>query len=208
MSEAALSIKSVDKIYEGRGKGPVHAVKNLDMDVQRGEIVALLGSSGCGKTSTLRMIAGFEEVTHGDIVLEGRRVNQMPPARRKVAMAFEGYSLYPPLTVRDNIAFALKSAHMSAKDVQRSVAEVARILEIEPILDRYPTLDFGRRAAARKSRSGARASGGSLSPRRTDGSARASAARRLARPTEEPFGRSPHDRDLCHSRPDRSQRAR
>jgi multiple sugar transport system ATP-binding protein len=139
MSEAALSIKSVDKIYEGRGKGPVHAVKNLDMDVQRGEIVALLGSSGCGKTSTLRMIAGFEEVTRGDIVLEGRRVNQMPPARRKVAMAFEGYSLYPPLTVRDNIAFALKSARTSAKDVQKSVADVARILEIEPILDRYPS---------------------------------------------------------------------
>jgi multiple sugar transport system ATP-binding protein len=138
MSEAALSIKSVDKIYEGRGKGPVHAVKNLDMDVQRGEIVALLGSSGCGKTSTLRMIAGFEEVTRGDIVLEGRRVNQMPPARRKVAMAFEGYSLYPPLTVRDNIAFALKSARTSAKDAQKSVADVAQILEIEGILDRYP----------------------------------------------------------------------
>jgi multiple sugar transport system ATP-binding protein len=139
MSEAALSIKSVDKIYEGRGKGPVHAVKNLDMDVQRGEIVALLGSSGCGKTSTLRMIAGFEEVTRGDIVLEGRRVNQMPPARRKVAMAFEGYSLYPPLTVRDNIAFALKSARTSAKDAQKSVADVAQILEIEGILDRYPS---------------------------------------------------------------------
>jgi multiple sugar transport system ATP-binding protein len=138
MSEAALSIKSVDKIYEGRGTGPVHAVKNLDMDVQRGEIVALLGSSGCGKTSTLRMIAGFEEVTRGDIVLEGRRVNQLPPARRKVAMAFEGYSLYPPLTVRDNIAFALKSARTSAKDAQRSVADVAQILEIEGILDRYP----------------------------------------------------------------------
>ena len=139
MSEAALSIKSVDKIYEGRGKGPVHAVKNLDMEVQRGEIVALLGSSGCGKTSTLRMIAGFEEVTRGDIVLEGRRVNQMPPARRKVAMAFEGYSLYPPLTVRDNIAFALKSARTSAKDAQKSVADVAQILEIEGILDRYPS---------------------------------------------------------------------
>ena len=83
MSEAALSIKNVDKIYEGRGKGPVHAVKNLDMDVQRGEIVALLGSSGCGKTSTLRMIAGFEEVTRGDIVLEGRRVNQMPASASK-----------------------------------------------------------------------------------------------------------------------------
>ena len=83
MSEVALSIKSVDKIYQRRGKAPVHAVKSLDMDVARGEIVALLGSSGCGKTSTLRMIAGFEEVTRGDIVVEGRRVNQMPPARRK-----------------------------------------------------------------------------------------------------------------------------
>jgi multiple sugar transport system ATP-binding protein len=139
MSDVALSIKSVDKIYEGRGKGPVHAVKNLDMDAYRGEIVALLGSSGCGKTSTLRMIAGFEEVTRGDIVLEGRRVNRMPPARRKVAMAFEGYSLYPPLSVRDNIAFALKSARMAAKDVEKSVAEIARLLEIESILDRYPT---------------------------------------------------------------------
>jgi len=139
MSDIALSIKSVDKIYEGRGKGPVHAVKNLDMDVRRGEIVALLGSSGCGKTSTLRMIAGFEEVTRGDIVVEGRRVNQMPPARRKVAMAFEGYSLYPPLTVRDNIAFALKSARMGSKEVEKSVAEVARLLDIESILHRYPT---------------------------------------------------------------------
>src|ERR1700675_3515329 len=139
MSEAALSIKSVDKIYEGRGKGPVHAVKNLDMDVQRGEIVALLGSSGCGKTSTLRMIAGFEEVTRGDIVLEGRRVNQMPPARRKVAMAFEGYSLYPPLTVRDNIAFALKSSAMPSAKIKSAVQEVAALLEIESILDRYPS---------------------------------------------------------------------
>jgi multiple sugar transport system ATP-binding protein len=139
MSEVALSIKKVDKIYEGRGKGPVHAVKNLDMDVGRGEIVALLGSSGCGKTSTLRMIAGFEEVTRGDIVVEGRRVNQLPPARRNVAMAFEGYSLYPPLTVRDNIAFALKSARMGSKEAEKSIADVARLLEIESILDRYPT---------------------------------------------------------------------
>ncbi len=139
MSEPALSLNSVDKIYQRRGKAPVHAVKSLSMGVNRGEIVALLGSSGCGKTSTLRMIAGFEEVTRGDIALEGRRVDQMPPARRKVAMAFEGYSLYPPLTVRDNIAFALKSARMSAKEVEKSVTEISRLVEIEPILDRYPS---------------------------------------------------------------------
>ena len=98
------------------------------------------GSSGCGKTSTLRMIAGFEEVTRGEIPSSraGALIRHRP-SRRKVAMAFEGYSLYPPLTVRDNIAFALKSARMSAKDVQRSVADVARISEIEGILDRYPS---------------------------------------------------------------------
>ena len=109
------------------------------MSVNKGEIVALLGSSGCGKTSTLRMIAGFENVTRGDIVLAGRRIDQMPPARRGVAMAFEGYSLYPPLTVRDNIAFALKSARMASKDVEKSVAEVSRLVEIDAILDRYPS---------------------------------------------------------------------
>jgi len=139
MSEVALSLDRVDKVYDSRGKPPVHAVKNLCMDINRGEIVALLGSSGCGKTSTLRMIAGFERVTRGDIVLEGRRINQTPPARRKVAMAFEGYSLYPPLTVRDNIAFALKSARVGSREVEKSVAEVARLLDIESILDRYPT---------------------------------------------------------------------
>jgi multiple sugar transport system ATP-binding protein len=139
MSEVVLSLNGVDKIYQSRGKPPVHAVKNLCMDIMKGEIVALLGSSGCGKTSTLRMIAGFEEVTRGDIVVEGRRINQLPPARRKVAMAFEGYSLYPPLTVRDNIAFALKSARMGSKEVEKSIAEVARLLDIESILDRYPT---------------------------------------------------------------------
>ena len=110
---------SVDKIYQRRGKPPVHAVQGLAAWTStRGEIVALLGSSGCGKTSTLRMIAGFEDVTSGSITLAGRRIDQLPPAQRNVAMAFEGYSLYPPLTVRDNIAFALKSARMPPKDVE------------------------------------------------------------------------------------------
>jgi multiple sugar transport system ATP-binding protein len=139
MPDTALSIESVDKIYNRRGKSPVHAVKALDMTVERGEIVALLGSSGCGKTSTLRMIAGFESVTKGAITLAGRRIDQLPPARRNVAMAFEGYSLYPPLTVRDNVGFALKSARMGQADRQRAVAEIAALLEIESVLDRYPS---------------------------------------------------------------------
>src|SRR5579883_1335414 len=139
MADIALSLTKVDKIYQRRGKPPVHAVKALSMAVERGEIVALLGSSGCGKTSTLRMIAGFEAVSNGDIVIANRRIDQLPPARRGVAMAFEGYSLYPPLTVRDNIAFALKSARLSAKDVEKRVAEISRLVEIEEILDRYPS---------------------------------------------------------------------
>ncbi|MDB5514632.1 MAG: carbohydrate transporter ATP-binding protein family [Tardiphaga sp.] len=140
---ASLSIRAIDKIYHRRGKTPVHAVKSLSMDVGRGEIVALLGSSGCGKTSTLRMVAGFEDVSAGAITLADRRVENLAPAARNVAMAFEGYSLYPPLTVRDNIAFALKRARLSASDVARRVQQMAALVEIEPILDRYPNAISG-----------------------------------------------------------------
>ena len=139
INEVALSLAGVDKIYASTARKPVHAVQALNLDVRRGEIVALLGSSGCGKTSTLRMIAGFESVTNGSITLAGRRIETLPPARRGVAMAFEGYSLYPPLTVRDNIAFALKSARISGADAQKAVEEMAALVEITPILDRYPS---------------------------------------------------------------------
>jgi multiple sugar transport system ATP-binding protein len=135
---ASLSIRAVDKIYRPRGREAVHAVKALSMDVGRGEIVALLGSSGCGKTSTLRMVAGFEDVSAGAIALANRRVDRLAPAARNVAMAFEGYSLYPPLTVRENIAFALKRGRLSASDVARRVHQMAQLVDIESILDRYP----------------------------------------------------------------------
>jgi multiple sugar transport system ATP-binding protein len=133
-----LEIRNVDKVYSSRGKAPVHAVRSLDMAVRKGEIVALLGSSGCGKTSTLRMIAGFESVTSGSIALSQRRIDELPPAKRKVAMAFEGYSLYPPLTVRENIAFALKAQQLSHGEVSRRVDVIARLVEIEDILDSFP----------------------------------------------------------------------
>ncbi len=139
MAEIQLALKQVNKLYHRRGKEPVHAVNALDMDIEKGEIVALLGSSGCGKTSTLRMVAGFEEVSSGSIALAGRSIASLPPAKRNVAMAFEGYSLYPPLTVRENIAFALKSAKVSRQEADRRVAEIAALVEIEPILDRYPS---------------------------------------------------------------------
>lgn len=138
MSGAALQITGVDKFYGAIDRG-VHAVKNLSINIEKGEIIALLGSSGCGKTSTLRMIAGFEEVSRGRIAIDGREVHTLAPVKRNVAMAFEGYSLYPPLTVRENIAFALKASKLPQAKVDEKVGEIARLLEIEDILDRYPS---------------------------------------------------------------------
>lgn len=138
MTDIKMNIDAVDKFY-GPIDGGVHAVRNLSMQVATGEIVALLGSSGCGKTSTLRMIAGFEDITRGTIELGGKIINRLPPVRRGVAMAFEGYSLYPPLTIRDNIAFALKSTRLSSADVNAKVDAIAEMLEIGDILDSYPS---------------------------------------------------------------------
>jgi multiple sugar transport system ATP-binding protein len=137
MGELVLS--HVDKIYRSRGKQPVHAVRDLSFIVSAGEIVALLGSSGCGKTSTLRMIAGFEDVSNGSISLNGKAIHTLPPSKRGVAMAFETYSLYPPLTIGDNIAFALKSSSLSADEQQRRVKDMAEMLEISSILQKYPS---------------------------------------------------------------------
>ncbi|MDQ1849637.1 ABC transporter ATP-binding protein [Gemmobacter fulvus] len=133
-----LQLDAVDKFY-----GPVglclHAVKTISMDVSKGDIIALLGSSGCGKTSTLRMIAGFEAVSRGKIRLAGREVQMLPPVKRNVAMAFEGYSLYPTVTVRDNIAFALKALRLPAAEVSKRVNHVSEMLEITDMLDKYPS---------------------------------------------------------------------
>ena len=125
-----LRLEHVSKLY-----GPVRAVSELDLSIDQGEIVALLGSSGCGKTSTLRMVAGFETVSEGQIELAGRRIDVLPPARRGVAMAFEGYALYPPLSIGDNIGFGLKG---DAAGQRRRVSEVAELLEIGPLLSRKP----------------------------------------------------------------------
>ncbi|MFT4725795.1 MAG: multiple sugar transport system ATP-binding protein [Granulosicoccus sp.] len=138
MRDVKLSIQDVDKIYGHHSKA-VHAVKNLSMDVHAGEIVALLGSSGCGKTSILRMIAGFEDISRGSISLAGRVLNRLPPVKRQVAMAFEGYSLYPPLNIRDNMAFALKASKLSAPEIAKKVGEIAEMLEIGDILERFPS---------------------------------------------------------------------
>jgi multiple sugar transport system ATP-binding protein len=131
-----LALMNVDKIY---GSGAVHAVKDLSFSVKPGEITALLGSSGCGKTSTLRMIAGFETLTKGSIALDGKAIHTLAPAQRGVAMAFETYSLYPPLTIAENISFALKAQRLSAQDVNKRVKDMAELLEISDVLHKYPS---------------------------------------------------------------------
>lgn len=133
-----LDIVDVTKIYDEK-TNPVAAVKSLNLAIESGDIVALLGSSGCGKTSTLRMVAGFEDVTRGTIRIAGRDVDRLAPAARGIAMAFEGYSLYPPMTVRENIGFALQSAKVAGNDIRARVDAMAEMLEIVEILERYPT---------------------------------------------------------------------
>lgn len=134
---ASVKLTGVNKIYRSRG-APVHAVRDLDLDIRDGEFVALLGPSGCGKTSTLRMIVGLEEITSGEIAFDGRRVNELDPQRRNVAMAFETYALYPSFTVAENLAFPLEVMGLSGAERARKVREMAALLRLEDILDRTP----------------------------------------------------------------------
>ena len=160
---ASLTLDQVSKIYRSRGKAPVIAVDRVDLVAGEGEIVGLLGSSGCGKTSTLRMIAGFEEVTSGSIRIGERQIQALLPKERGVAMAFEGYALYPPLTIRDNIGFALLRERRPRQEVVTRVDEIARLLEISDILDRYPpTISAGQQQRTSLARALIRRAGVSL----------------------------------------------
>lgn len=142
---AAVTLDKLSKTYRHKGRADNHAVVAVDLRIEDGEIISLLGSSGCGKTSTLRMIAGFESISSGSIRIGERSVGALKPAQRGVAMAFEGYALYPPLTVYDNIAFSLLRARTPRQEVRARVQQVAELLEIGALLDAYPpTLSGGQ----------------------------------------------------------------
>lgn len=131
-----LVLTELNKVYRRRGKPEVHAVRGIDLDVRQGELLALLGPSGCGKSSTLRMIAGLEEVTSGDILIGGSSVVGLPSHRRNIALAFENYALYPPLTIEENITFGLQARR--ARDPQKRAHEIAERLGITDILGQKP----------------------------------------------------------------------
>ena len=118
--------------------GKVLAVDDLTLECAHHEFLAILGPSGCGKSSTMRMIAGLEEITEGTISIGEQVVNDLPPAARNVAMAFEHYGLYPHMSVFDNIAYPLRVARVPTEEMVRSVLDVVRMLRIEPFLERRP----------------------------------------------------------------------
>jgi len=137
----ALLLSNVCKSF-----GQVQVLKDINLHVEDGEFVVFVGPSGCGKSTLLRVISGLEEATSGDIEICGTLVNDIPPAKRGIAMVFQSYALYPHLTVRDNMALALKQARMPKDDIAGRVAEASRMLSLEDYLDRRPAeLSGGQR---------------------------------------------------------------
>lgn len=144
---ASVSLHRLEKIYPGEGKNAhFKAVKNIDLEIRNGEFMVLVGPSGCAKSTTLRMIAGLESITGGEICIDGDRVNEVAPKNRDIAMVFQNYALYPHMSVYDNMAFGLKLQKLSRKEIRRRVEEAAVILGLEDLLERKPNaLSGGQR---------------------------------------------------------------
>ncbi|QDZ06068.1 sn-glycerol-3-phosphate ABC transporter ATP-binding protein UgpC [Sphingomonas panacisoli] len=118
--------------------GPVEVLKGIDLDIADGEFVVFVGPSGCGKSTLLRSIAGLETLTSGSIEIDGRQVDDVSPSARGIAMVFQSYALYPHMSVRENMGFALKLAGRSKAEIADAVTAAARTLDIEHLLDRWP----------------------------------------------------------------------
>ncbi len=126
----------LQQVYKAFGK--VEVIKGVDLDLQHGEFIVFVGPSGCGKSTLLRLVAGFEDITSGDIHIDGVRVNALPPSRRGISMVFQSYALFPHMTVEENMSFGLRIAKVSQEEINRKVSEAARVLQLEPLLQRKP----------------------------------------------------------------------
>jgi len=130
---SGLKLRNVRKAY-----GSVEVIKGVNLDIEDKQFVVFVGPSGCGKSTLLRMIAGLEQISSGDLFIGDKRMNDVDPAQRGIAMVFQSYALYPHMTVRENMGFALKFAGRPKEEIARRVEEAARILELGALLDRYP----------------------------------------------------------------------
>jgi multiple sugar transport system ATP-binding protein len=138
---AGLTVRGISKRF-----GPVEVLKNVSLDIDDGEFTVLVGPSGCGKSTLLAIIAGLETASQGDITIGGRQMNRVPPKDRDIAMVFQSYALYPAMTVRQNVTFGMECRGVPKVEQQEVVARVARLLQIEPLLDRRPAqLSGGQR---------------------------------------------------------------
>ena len=131
---ASLSLKGIGKRYPNG----FEAVKDFNLEIEDQEFIIFVGPSGCGKSTTLRMIAGLEEITTGDLFIDGKRMNEVEPKDRDIAMVFQNYALYPHMTVFDNMAFGLKLRKVPKEEIEQKVLEAAKILDLEQLLDRRP----------------------------------------------------------------------
>ncbi|MCW5664180.1 MAG: sn-glycerol-3-phosphate ABC transporter ATP-binding protein UgpC [Piscinibacter sp.] len=138
---ANVLLKSLKKAY-----GDLVIVPGIDLEIRDGEFMVFVGPSGCGKSTVLRCIAGLEEITAGELYIGGELVNEVPPAKRGIAMVFQSYALYPHMTVAANMAFGLKLAGFTKDEIKAAVDRAAQILQIEPLLERLPkALSGGQR---------------------------------------------------------------
>lgn len=131
---STIEIRNLTKIYDGG----VVAVKNATVRIEHGEFVSIVGPSGCGKSSTLRSLAGLETITEGEILFDGKVVNNLSSKDRNVALAFESYALYSPLTIYENIAFPLRARKANKDEIKHKVMQIAEALEVTDVLDRKP----------------------------------------------------------------------
>ena len=131
---ASIELKNLRKSF-----GAVEVIKGIDLEIKKGEFMVFVGPSGCGKSTLLRLISGLEDITSGDMIFDGRRVNALAPAKRGIAMVFQSYALYPHMSVFDNMAFGLTLERGHDKqDIRRRVEKAAEMLQITPYLDRLP----------------------------------------------------------------------
>src|SRR5690606_39526705 len=130
---SSLSLKGIRKSY-----GHVEVIRGVDLDIEAKEFVVFVGPSGCGKSTLLRMIAGLEHITAGELEIGGVRMNDVEPSRRGIAMVFQTYALYPHMTVRDNMGFALRFAGVPMAESARQVEQASHVLTLEPLLNFFP----------------------------------------------------------------------